>query len=177
MVIPFFAAPPIQKHPPSAYAQTLPNFNIGTVGDWGCNSNTQSTVNNIVGKNIELVLALGDYSYESTANCWLSIVDPIDHKMKITIGNHDDISSSLLNQYMNHFGLSKQFYSFDYQNVHFVLMSTEVSFGIGSEQYNFVNNDLSKASEDPNIDWIVVLYHELSLYITICVSLRINYTT
>ena len=89
------------------------DFNFGTVGDWGCNSNTQSTVNNIVGKNIELVLALGDYSYESTANCWLNIVDPIDHKMKITIGNHDDISSSLLNQYMNHFGLSKQFYSFD----------------------------------------------------------------
>ena len=41
-------------------------------------------------------------------------------------------------------------------------MSTEVSFGIGSEQYNFVNNDLSKASEDPNIDWIVVLYHKLA---------------
>ena len=52
-VIPFFASPPIQKHLPSAYAQTLPDFNIGTVGDWGCNSNTQSTVNNIVGKNIE----------------------------------------------------------------------------------------------------------------------------
>ena len=80
--------------------------------------------------------------------------------MKIAIGNHDDTSSSLLNQYMNHFGLSKQFYSFNYQNVHFVVMSTEVSFGIGSEQYNFVNNDLSKASEDPNIDWIVVLYHK-----------------
>ena len=124
---------------------------------------THKAVNNIVGKNTELVLALGDYSYESTANCWLNIVDPIDHKMKIAIGNHDDTSSSLLNQYMNHFGLSKQFYSFNYQNVHFVVMSTELtSFGTGSEQYNFVNNDLSKASEDPNIDWIVVLYHKLA---------------
>ena len=162
-IIPFFAAPPIQEHPSSsAYAQTLPNFNFGAVGDWGCNSNTQSTVNNIVGKNTELVLALGDFSYESTADCWLDIVDPIDHKMKIAIGNHDDTSSSLLNQYMNHFGLSKQFYSFNYQNVHFVVMSTELTHTAGSEQYNFVNSDLSNAAADPNIDWIVVLYHKLA---------------
>ena len=69
--------------------------------------------------------------------------------MKITIGNHDDTSSSLLNQYMNHFGLSKQFYSFDYQNVHFVVMSTELTSSAGSEQYNFVNNDLLKATGRP----------------------------
>jgi predicted phosphodiesterase len=162
IITPFFIVPPLQEHPSSAYAQTLPNFNFGAVGDWGCNSNTRSTVNNIVGKNTELVLGLGDFSYESTANCWLNIVDPIDHKMKISIGNHDDISSSLLNQYMNHFGLSKQFYSFNYQNVHFVVMSTELTYTAGSEQYNFVNNDLSNAAADPNIDWVVVLYHKLA---------------
>jgi predicted phosphodiesterase len=162
IITPFFIVPPLQEHPSSAYAQTLPNFNFGAVGDWGCNSNTRSTVNNIVGKNTELVLGLGDFSYESTANCWLNIVDPIDHKMKISIGNHDDISSSLLNQYMNHFGLSKQFYSFNYQNVHFVVMSTELTYTAGSEQYNFVNNDLSNAAADPNIDWIVVLYHRVA---------------
>jgi hypothetical protein len=81
--------------------------------------------------------------------------------LKISIGNHDDTSSSLLNQYMNHFGLSKQFYSFNYQNVHFVVISTELTFTAGSEQYNFVNNDLSTAA-DPNVDWIVVYYHKLA---------------
>jgi predicted phosphodiesterase len=160
--IPFFAAPTIHDNSSTAYAQTLPNFNFGAVGDWGCNSNTQSTVNNIVSKNTELVLGLGDYSYESTANCWLNIVDPIDHKMEISIGNHDDVSSSLLNQYMNHFSLSKQFYSFNYQNVHFVVMSTELTHTAGSEQYNFVNSDLSNAAANPNIDWIVVLYHKVA---------------
>jgi hypothetical protein len=63
---------------------------------------------------------------------------------------------------MNHFGLSKQFYSFNYQNVHFVVISTELTFTAGSEQYNFVNNDLSTAAADPNIDWIVVYYHKLA---------------
>ena len=78
-------------------------------------------------KNPELILGLGDYSYEPTADCWLELIRPFESKLKIAIGNHDDTSSSLLNQYMNHFGLSKQFYSFDYQNVHFVVMSTEVT--------------------------------------------------
>ena len=53
IITPFFIVPPLQEHPSSAYAQTLPNFNFGAVGDWGCNSNTQSTVNNIVGKNTD----------------------------------------------------------------------------------------------------------------------------
>ena len=48
------------------YAQTtIPNFNIAAVGDWGCNSNTDKTVNSIKAQNPELILGLGDYSYES----------------------------------------------------------------------------------------------------------------
>jgi hypothetical protein len=57
------------------------------VGDWGCNSNTNSTVNNVLDKKPELVLGLGDYSYNITSDdCWFKIVDPIDYKMKIAIG-------------------------------------------------------------------------------------------
>ena len=42
----------------------LSDFNIAVAGDWGCNSNTDKTVNNIVGKSPEPVLGLGDYSYQ-----------------------------------------------------------------------------------------------------------------
>jgi hypothetical protein len=38
-------------------------------------------------------------------------------------------------------------------------MSTELPYGVGSHQYNFVKNDLSKAASDSNIDWIIVYYH------------------
>ena len=55
-------------------------------------------------------------------------MDPIDEKMKITIGNHDVLNPKLLKQYMDHFGLTKQYYSFDYNNIHFVAMSTEVPY-------------------------------------------------
>jgi hypothetical protein len=127
------------------------------------------------------VLGLGDFSYKDTADCWFEIIAPLDDKMKITIGNHDDETTSLLNQYMSHFNLTKQFYSFNYQNVHFTVISTELirnnSEGIelirneseGNEQYEFVNADLASAASDPNIDWIVVYYHKeayTSPYIT-----------
>ena len=46
--------------------------------------------------------------------------------MKIAIGNHEVEEESKLTQYMEHFGLSNQYYSFDYQNVHFTVMSDNV---------------------------------------------------
>lgn len=61
---------------------------------------------------------------------------------------------------MRHFGLTKQYYSFDYQSVHFLVMSTEIPLEAGSEQFNFVNNDLARAAIDPAIDWIVVYCHK-----------------
>jgi Calcineurin-like phosphoesterase len=143
-------------------AATLPDFNFAAAGDWGCNSNTNKTIISMQSKNPELVLGLGDYSYKNTAGCWLQIIDPIDEKMKIIIGGHDSESLSLLNQYLSHFGLTKQYYSFDYQNVHFIAMSTELPWTKSSAQYKFVKDDLLKASIDPNIDWIVVFYHDIA---------------
>jgi hypothetical protein len=137
------------------------DFNFAAVGDWSCNSKSKNSVNNIIDKNPELVLGLGDYSYNRTSSdCWLKIVDPIDEKMKITIGNHEDMTLPSLRQYMNHFNLTNEYYSFNYQNVHFTVMSTEIPYNVTSAQYNFVNNDLSKAASDPNILWIVVYFHK-----------------
>src|SRR4029078_3948521 len=48
--------------------------NIAATGDWGCNSDTKDTVNNIIAKKPTLVLALGDYSYQPTAKCWLTAI-------------------------------------------------------------------------------------------------------
>src|SRR5215216_3314374 len=129
---------------------SLSDFNFAAAGDWGCKSRTPDTVNNIVNKNPELVLGLGDFSYQDTADCWFEIIAPLDDKMKITIGNHDDETTSLLNQYMSHFNLTKQFYSFNYQNVHFTVISTELPSN-GSEeieQYEFVDADLRSAASD-----------------------------
>src|SRR5918997_3129590 len=136
------------------------NFNFAAAGDWGCTSRTTDTLNNIVDKNPELVLGFGVYAYYGrNANCWFDDIRPIDNIMKIAIGNHD-VKGTKLTQYMEHFGLTSQYYSFDYQNVHFTVMSDYVPDEIGSEQYIFVQNDLAKAASDPNIDWIVIVHHD-----------------
>jgi Icc-related predicted phosphoesterase len=132
---------------------------ISTVGDWGCSSNTQKTVNNIKDKNPDLILALGDYSYQSTAKCWFDKIKPIDSKTEINIGNHDDDTKKLLNSFLNHFGLSKQYYSFNFQNVHVLTMATQLDYKSGSKQFNFVKNDLQEASKNPDIKWIIVNLH------------------
>ncbi len=138
----------------------VPDFNFAAVGDWGCTPNTNNTVNNILNKKPELVLALGDYSYNTTSDeCWFKIVKPIEDKMKIEIGNHDHLGLGQLYRYMSPFGLKDEYYSFNYKNIHFLAISTEIPFLVNSTQYKFVNNDLSKAASNPNIDWIVVYYH------------------
>ena len=136
------------------------DFNFAAAGDWGCTSNTNMTVNNILDKKPELVLALGDYSYNITSDdCWFKMVDPINDKMKVAIGNHEYKGVGQLQKYMNHFGLREQYYSFNYQNIHFTALSSEIPYNVTSAQYEFVNSDLSKAALNPDIDWIVVYFH------------------
>ena len=108
---------------------------------------------------MDLLLRLGDYEYYGDdADCWFEIVEPIDDIMEIAIGN-EDLQGSVLTELMEHFNLTSQYYSFDYQNVHFTVMDDYVPDEIGSEQYIFVQNDLAKAAADPNIDWIIVVHH------------------
>ena len=151
LIAPFF---------PSSADGALADFNFAAAGDWGCRTYTTDTVNNISSKSTELTLGLGDFSYQPTADCWLDIIAPIDSQMKIAIGNHDDETSTMLQQYMDHFGLTQQYYSFDYQNVHFLVMSTELSLDPGSAQHTFVKNDLANVVCDQDISWTVVAFHK-----------------
>ena len=137
------------------------DFNFAAAGDWGCTSNTDATVSNIQGKNPIRTFALGDYSYASTGTCWFNKIDPIDENMRIAIGNHEDDSTEGFSEYMSKFGLSQTYYSYDYQNVHVLVMDTDRnSYSSGSSQRNFVQNDLQSASTNPNIKWIIVYLHK-----------------
>ena len=144
----------------SQYSAAATGLTISAAGDWGCSSNAQKTVNNIKNKGPDLVLALGDYSHQSTGKCWFDRIKPIDSKTEINIGNHDDDTKKLLNSYLKHFGLSKQYYSFDFQNVHVLTMATELKYDKGSKQLNFVKKDLQQASSSPKIKWIIVNMHK-----------------
>ena len=61
-----------------AYAQSsFPNFNFAAVGDWDCGSNAMESRDSVINVLPELVVGLGDYSYEANADCWLDIVESI----------------------------------------------------------------------------------------------------
>src|ERR671921_2351665 len=148
----------------AANAPSSSDFNFGAAGDWGCTDDTSDTVNNILDKAPEIVLGLGDYSYDDdSADCWFDVTQPIDNIMKISIGNHD---VEHLEAFMNHFGLTEQYYSFDYQNVHFIALGTEeeyldMSNVKAKQQLAFVQSDLKKASSNPTIDWIIPFFHRI----------------
>ena len=132
---------------------------IVAAGDWHCTEDAAKAVNVANSLKPQLILGLGDYSSTETESCWVNLSKPVDSITKIAFGNHDNEYDGLANSYLNHYGLSKQFYSFDIQNVHVLTMATEEEFGAGSEQYNFIVNDLRNSANDPNIKWIIVTMH------------------
>jgi hypothetical protein len=132
-------------------------FNFAVASDFGCSENARNTIKNMEDKKPELVLPLGDLSVDKTANCWLDLISTFDDKSEITFGYHDvKDGESKLNQYKDAFGLDNLYYSFDYRHVHFLIMSALSDFNVTSDQYKFIEKDLKTASENQNIDWIVV---------------------
>ena len=76
-------------------------------------------------------------------------------------GNHEDESDEGNSKYMSSIGLSKPYYSFNYRNVHVLVMATHSSFKSGTAQYNLVKNHLQNAKNNTNIKWIVVVLHKV----------------
>jgi Calcineurin-like phosphoesterase len=144
----------------SIYAQNNNNnFNIAVAADWGCEEDTKKTVQNIQNKNPELVIANGDLSYGESTDCWFEIIQPLKSKMKIAMGDHEYSDTSggaigVANQYLKPLNLQKTYYSFDINNVHVVVIDPYIDYGSTSAQYQFIENDLKTASNNPNIDWI-----------------------
>ena len=141
----------------------LKNFNFAAAGDFGCGDEPNRTIRAMMEKNPEIVLALGDLSYKTSTRCWLDTIAPLEKNatVKITFGNHDlNRKLTKYNDYVRHFNMTEPYYSFNYQDVHFLAMATGKSkiipYNETSKQYEFVINDLKKANESRSINWIMV---------------------
>ena len=132
---------------------------IVAAGDWHCTPDAAKAISVAKSLKPQLILGLGDYSSTETDDCWVNLSKPIDSITQIAIGNHDNEYDGLATSYLNHYGLTKQFYSYDIGNVHVLTIATEEDFKVGSEQYNFVLSDLRNSASDPNIKWIVATMH------------------
>jgi hypothetical protein len=139
----------------------LNDSNIVVAGDWYCNEETQKTINNILSVDPELIITTGDHVKDvNSADCWIKMSKPIKDKMNIAIGNHDVEFANIYKQLVDYHHIRSPYYSHDFQNIHFISMSTEHPFEIGSNQYEFIKNDLEKTSTNSTIDWIIVHQHK-----------------
>jgi hypothetical protein len=159
-----FASQTLLEQTEPKVRKTLPNFRFVAAGDFGCSGEANRTVANIITMSPRLVLGLGDFAYRSEAECWFNLISPLESNsidIRIVLGSHD-ISKNLVRhgQYLDHFNMDKPYYSFDYQNVHFIGMTTGqenvIPYNNGSEQYRFVKNDLENIHNNTDIDWIII---------------------
>ena len=135
--------------------------NIAAVGDIALTKNSLETLQSLNSIDPEIILFLGDLSY-TTYNEWIEFTNFLEkEKTFITIG-YDDLEYQ--EEYLAYYDIENVFYSFDFENVHFVTISVEQSYSKGSEQYNFLKSDLANTDLDENIDWIVFWLHKPIYY-------------
>ncbi|MDP9306496.1 MAG: metallophosphoesterase [Thermoproteota archaeon] len=138
-------------------------FNFVVAGDFGCSDEANKTIDSMVSKKPEIVIALGDLAYKKNPQCWFDIISPLENisNFKISFGEHDVSHGNITyNNYLRHFNLTKPYYSFDYKNIHFIAMATAknrlLPYNNTSDQYQFIKRDLIEADKNKNINWIVV---------------------
>ncbi len=123
------------------------DFNIIAVADVGCSIRAQENIKNIEKLDPDLFLVAGDLSYEKTPDCWFNMTKSLDSKTKIAIGNHDDYEEegvkgeSLQQSLLNHYNLNKPYYSFDYQNVHVLVLDTQLELSVDTLESTAIINE------------------------------------
>src|SRR5215203_5510349 len=78
----------------------------------------------------------------------------MDSKTKIAIGNHDDYEEErmkgekLKKSLMDHYNLNKPYYSFDYQNVHVLVMDTQLEMSVDTLESTAIVNETTTTTTD-----------------------------
>jgi 3',5'-cyclic AMP phosphodiesterase CpdA len=130
---------------------------IVAAGDFGCRPIAQNNIKQIELQKPDIFLVLGDLSYEPTMDCWYNMTKGLDSKIKIAIGNHEDYeekakggSKELKDSLLKHYNLQNSYYSFDYGNVHFLVLDTQLEFSL--DVFKILDEDEKEENNDNNKD-------------------------
>jgi 3',5'-cyclic AMP phosphodiesterase CpdA len=128
---------------------------IVAAGDFGCRPVAQNNIKQIELQKPDLFLVLGDLSYEPSMDCWYNMTKTLDSKTKIAIGNHEDDeekakggSKKLKDSLLEHYDLQNSYYSFDYGNVHFLVLDTQLEFSLNV--FKIVEEEEKEENDDNN---------------------------
>lgn len=95
---------------------------------------------------------------------WFATMEPLVATTPFVsvVGNHEVNSIRFYQQFAlpNRGSADTETYaSWDYGNVHFVSLNTEIAYWAGSDQTQWLEADLARASSDPRVRWIVAVLH------------------
>ncbi|MGD1835124.1 MAG: LamG-like jellyroll fold domain-containing protein [Nitrososphaeraceae archaeon] len=121
-------------------------FSIVTAGDFGCSMRAQENIKEMESLDPDLFLALGDYSYKKSPDCWFEMTKSLEKNIKIAIGNHEDKEESegsdkLIQSYLDNYDLDNTYYSFDYKNLHVLVLNTQKELSIDLLRKNVISDD------------------------------------
>jgi len=135
-------------------------INFTVTADLSPTPETEKNLKNIHNAEPEIILFAGDLMNDNgPPKKWFEMTEFLDNeKIHVAIGNHDIIKDHK-NQYLRYYDLEKSYYSFDYENVHFIILDTEEPITSPSEQFNFLLSDLESTKNDSEINWIIVMMH------------------
>ena len=146
---------------------------IVAAGDFGCRPVAQNNMKQIEMQKPDIFLALGDLTYEPTADCWYDMTNALDSKTKIAIGNHEDEeekakggSKELKDSLLEHYDLQNSYYSFDYGNTHFLVLDTQLEFSLNvfqAFQEEEKENDYDNNNKDDESDKLDLKYSTTTL--------------
>ncbi|HEX5187581.1 MAG TPA: metallophosphoesterase, partial [Nitrososphaeraceae archaeon] len=127
------------------------SFHFTAAGDFRDNNKTDE---NMASNRPEIVLILGDFSYDGNAEEWWSKnMDALNNLNVIgTLGNHDEPNDDFLNLWPLNKGKWEYIYKVD--NVAFVAFDTETN------DPSTIDPLLAKAQEDPTVAHIIPFGHK-----------------
>ena len=157
--------------------QDIP-FNVAAVGDISCNNNGKQTISMIANRHPNLVIFLGDLSYDKSLACFFDQTKVLENngttKVLVTIGNHDidsgDGNRETKKQLMIHYNISPVGYyskTFDHDGSKILVVAMNFTGleeqrednseknVLENEQFNFVKNEL----ENSNSKYKIVISH------------------
>ncbi len=153
-------------------------FRFIAIGDTATNTEElKKNVQNIVKESPDFILHTGDLQYYSMLlDSWSTFFKNFAPALLISpfypsVGNHEyeiplENGTEEYNQYYSRFfpapsqsGVT-DYYSFDYGNGHFISLNTEIDYYPGTEQYNWLDEDLKKAEQNPDTVFTAVFFHK-----------------
>jgi len=145
------------------------HFIFTVFGDQGTSSQARSIIKAVKNSGTSLQLHTGDLSYAGNNdflwNAWFDIIGPLAVRVPYmtAVGNHEYDDDPSLSGYREKFVLpnDERWYSFNWGNTLFISLDLGASYesSIPSERLEWLRNDLSMASKDPSVSWIVVFTH------------------